>query len=116
VLRGSLLAAVLGAALAGCGAAATGTPVATTSVGLPPSYKFEPPAIRVAAGSTVTWTNDDHFTHSVQFLDAASGAGTDAHLMDPGQTATLTLTAPGTWAYQCSLHPQNMRGTVVVDP
>jgi plastocyanin len=35
--------------------------------------------------------------------------------MKPGQTATFTFPAPGTYHYQCSFHPQNMKGTVVVD-
>ena len=33
------------------------------SVDLPKSYKFAPAAITVTAGTTVTWTNDDNFTH-----------------------------------------------------
>ena len=30
------------------------------------SYRFDPETIEVKAGSTVTWTNDDNFTHTVQ--------------------------------------------------
>jgi plastocyanin len=37
-------------------------------------------------------------------------------VMDPGGTATFTFTAAGTYAYQCHLHPQNMKGTVTVAP
>jgi len=36
--------------------------------------------------------------------------------MQPGATATFTFTAPGTYGYQCHLHPQDMRGTVTVTP
>jgi plastocyanin len=42
--------------------------VATTRVEMPPSYRFEPAVITVRAGSTVTWHNSDHFTHSVSVL------------------------------------------------
>jgi plastocyanin len=36
--------------------------------------------------------------------------------MEPGQTATVSFPAAGTFHYQCHLHPQNMKGTVTVVP
>jgi plastocyanin len=119
----ALVAAVLAASLVGgcsagggsaAGGAAAGTPVATTTVDLPASYRFAPPAIAVAVGATVTWTNHDNFTHSVQFLDG--GLPSDPLVMSPGQTATFTFDHAGTFSYQCHFHPQNMRGTVTVGP
>jgi plastocyanin len=114
IARLASVAIVLAALLAGCtgGSTAGASPVATTSVDLPPSYRFAPADIGIAAGATVTWTNNDHFSHSVQFLDG--GLPTDPLVMDPGQAATFTFDAPGTYAYQCHLHPQNMKGTVRV--
>ena len=112
-----VVAAAAAIALAGCaptGSAANATPVATSAVDLPPSYKFVPASISVAAGSTVTWTNDDHFTHSVQFLGGVLPG--DPLVMDPGQAVTFTFDTPGTYAYQCHLHPQNMTGSVTVTP
>jgi plastocyanin len=106
--------------LAACGSASgrtegdTSTPVVTSTVDLPPSYRFEPTAISVSANTTVTWTNSDNFTHSVQFLDG--NLPTEPLLMQPGASTMFTFTAPGTYAYQCHLHPQNMRGTVTVTP
>jgi plastocyanin len=94
------------------GNAGAGEPVATSTVNLPPSYKFEPASITVKAGTTVTWTNNDNFTHSVQFKDG--GLPTDPTLMKPGEKTTFTFTTAGTFHYQCSLHPQNMQGTVTV--
>ncbi len=118
---GILAAIVLAAGLAACGTsgstgsdAPAGAPVATSVVDLPPSYKFSPEAISVAVGTTVTWTNNDNFTHSVKFTDG--GLPTDPLLMQPGASATFTFAAPGTYAYICHLHPQNMRGTVTVTP
>jgi plastocyanin len=87
---------------------------ATSVVDLPPSYRFVPPAITVPAGTTVTWNNRDNFTHSVQFLDG--GLPTEPLQMPPGASTTFTFASPGTFAYQCHLHPQNMRGTVTVTP
>ena len=107
------LLALLGAA-AGCAAPGpAASPVATATVNLPPSYRYEPAAITVPAGTTVTWTNTDHFTHSVQLLDGGASAPLQ---MEPGQATSFTFVAPGTYPYQCSLHPQDMRGSVTVTP
>jgi plastocyanin len=99
--------------LGGCAGGSTGgSPVATSNVDLPPSYKFEPAAISVKAGTAVTWKNDDHFTHSVQFLDG--GLPTTPMVMDPGASVSFTFDRAGLFHYQCHLHPQNMQGTVTV--
>lgn len=113
---GIALAAAVVVGLAACApaGAADAAPVATTSVDLPPSYKFAPVAITVKAGSTVDWTNDDHFTHSVQFLDG--GLPTDPLVMDPGEAVSFTFATAGTYHYQCHLHPQDMKGSVTVTP
>lgn len=98
------------ALLAGCGsnAASAAAPVKTNQVDLPPSYRFDPPVIEVPAGTTVTWTNHDNFTHSVQV------AGGPVHDMKPGQTVSITFDQPGEYAYLCTYHAQNMKGKVIV--
>jgi plastocyanin len=104
---------VLTLALVACGggggAAAEASPVATTTVDLPKSYKFVPAAIVVGAGATVTWTNHDDFTHNVTLPD-----GSPALTMSPGQSVTNRFDTPGEYDYLCSLHPRDMRGRVVV--
>jgi plastocyanin len=85
-------------------------PVATSSVDLPKSYKYVPPAIVIDAGTTVTWTNHDDFPHTVTLKD---GSGVDKHL-GVGQSATITFDRPGSIAYTCSLHPAQMRGSILV--
>jgi plastocyanin len=107
-----------GAAGSGSGDAAveapfeiTEEPVATTEVDLPKSYKFDPVAITVDAGEEVTWTNNDDFPHNVHLLD-----GSDVTEDLPvGGTATLTFDEPGEIYYQCSIHPQQMKGKIVVE-
>jgi plastocyanin len=119
---GLTFAIVVAVALAACSPSgsvgssggAAGVPVATSVVDLPPSYRFVPVAITVHVGTTVTWANHDNFTHSVQFLDG--GLPSEPLVMQPGATATFAFTTPGTFTYQCHLHPQNMRGTVTVTP
>jgi plastocyanin len=102
--------AVLALVLAACGAGASAdqSPVATTSVDLPKSYRFAPAAIVVEAGSTVTWTNHDNFTHNVTF------EGSAPLTMAPGESVSDTLATPGLYAYVCSLHPKDMKGSVLV--
>jgi len=104
---------VVAAIVTGCSSGgASASPVATDKVDLPASYRFAPAAITVGAGTTVTWTNDDHFTHSIQFLDG--GLPSEPQVMEPGKATTFAFATPGTYHYQCHLHPQNMKGTVVV--
>lgn len=102
---------VVAMVLAAC-AAGTGSeePVATNEVNLPPSYKFEPSAITVTDGTTVTWTNNDNFTHNVDLAEDDAAPLT----MAPGESVTHTFDTAGTFAYTCSLHPNDMSGTVTV--
>ena len=102
-----LAAVTLGACSPG-GSAADASPVATTAVDLPRSYRFAPEAIVVSAGSTVTWTNHDNFSHNVHF------DGADPLPMAPGESAERTFDAPGVYPHVCSLHPKDMTGSVLV--
>jgi plastocyanin len=98
--------------LAGCTASrpATASSAARTAqVEMPPSYRFDPASIQVAAGTTVTWTNSDNFTHSVQVQGQS-----DVHVVKPGESTQIKFDTPGTYSYICTFHPQNMTGTVVV--
>lgn len=108
---GGLALAVL--ALAGCGGKKldAANAVATSKVDLPPSYRFSPAVIKVGVGATVTWTNHDHFTHSVR-LSSGSGAGT--HVLKPGESYAVAFRSKGVFKYDCSFHPRDMRGEVIV--
>jgi plastocyanin len=101
---------VIGLLLAGCGTDAPAEPVATNVVDLPPSYRFSPEVITVPDGTTVTWTNHDNFTHNVRLLDD----GGDVLALPPGESVSFTFTGPGEHRYDCSFHPNDMSGVVVV--
>ena len=107
-VRAILLPVVLVGVVAGCGGAGSSEPVATTEVTMAKSYRFDPKVIEVAAGSTVTWTNDDNFTHTVQ-VD-----GQEDHKVDRGDSISITFDRPGTYHYVCTLHRTDMDGEVVV--
>ncbi len=107
--RSAMFAAVLVLAAA-CSAAADPTPVATNEVDLPPSYRFEPEVITVTDGTTVTWTNSDNFSHNVRLLDD----GGDKLQLAPGESVSFTFTGVGEHHYDCSFHPNDMTGMVIV--
>ena len=100
----------------GEGAAPGGTPAAAgdqagvgaSAVGIK-DFAFNPATIEVAAGTTVTWTNQDTAPHTATAEDGSFDTGR----LDQGQAGTATFDQPGTYAYICSFHP-NMTGTVEV--
>jgi plastocyanin len=85
-------------------------PVETTEVNAVKSYKFDPQVIEVDAGSEVTWTNEDDFPHNIHLLDA-SGA---THDLPIGGSVSVAFEEAGDYYYECSIHPQTMRGKVIV--
>ncbi len=94
-----------------CASAAQAEAVRTAAVNMPASYRFDPVAIEVDAGETVTWTNSDHFSHNVHVLGTAEWR---SEVLAPGESVTFTFADPGEYAYQCDLHPQDMTGKVIV--
>jgi plastocyanin len=94
--------------VAGCGDPAGAAPVRTDQVNLPPSYQFDPAVIQVVAGTSVTWTNNDHFTHSVKVQD-----GSD-HVIRPGENVSISFDKAGEYPYVCTFHAQDMKGKVIV--
>jgi plastocyanin len=93
---------------AGCGGTRISAPVATTSVSMAKSYRFAPNNIVIKPGQTVTWTNNDNFTHTVKF------DGQEDHKVDRGASVSIRFDKPGTYHYVCSLHSRDMHGTVTV--
>lgn len=107
VLPPALLAATMVAA--GCGGAGKSSePVATTEVSMAKSYRFDPKTIEIKAGDTVTWTNDDNFTHTVK-VD-----GQEDHKVGQDENVSIMFSTPGTYHYVCTLHRKDMDGTVIV--
>ncbi len=105
----ALVAAAALVLVAACGGSDDdATPVATTEVTMAKSYRFEPKRIEVTAGQSVTWTNDDNFTHTVR-VD-----GRDDHEVEPGEQVSISFADPGTYHYVCTLHRRDMDGEVIV--
>jgi plastocyanin len=89
-------------------ATATGAPSAPMSVSVNiQGFSFSPASITVQVGGRVTWTNQDSAPHT------ATGQAFNTGNLSRGQTGSATFSSPGTFPYQCSIHP-NMTGTVSV--
>ena len=104
----AVVVAAAAAAVAGCGGEGETEPVATTQVSMAKSYRFGPRTIEIAAGDTVTWTNDDNFTHTVQVERQ------EDHKVGRGKSVSIAFDEPGTYDYVCTLHRRDMSGTVMV--
>ena len=91
---------------------ATGTTAAATSGGTAVAiaeFKFDAPALTVAAGTTVTWTNADTAEHSVVAEDVSFISDN----LGQGASFEHTFDTPGTFPYICGIHSR-MKGTVTV--
>jgi plastocyanin len=89
-------------------AAARGTHASGTVIAIE-NFRFSPDPITVEAGTTVTVTNRDGTVHTL----TADDGGFDTGDLDGGASATIALTAPGTYRYFCDVH-NYMTGTIDV--
>lgn len=76
-------------------------------------FAFDPATIEVAAGATITWTNEDGVTHTVTAGEPGSAEDTFDQTLDAGATAEISFDEAGTYPYFCAIHP-SMTGEVVV--
>lgn len=72
-------------------------------------FAFDPATLTVNVGDTVTWTNQDTAPHNAT---ADDGTFKTADFTQ-GQSASVTMTKPGTFTYTCTIHPR-MKATIVV--
>lgn len=129
------LAAALALAVAACGGAAATRPEAASAGPVAASaqpaseapvvtpaagsdavtiagFAFDPAALTVKVGATVTWTNADTAAHTVAWDDGSPGSEL---LTAGGASYARTFDTPGAFAYHCSIH-SSMKGTIVVEP
>ena len=111
VLGGLGMAALLAAALPAidAGAAAVAAAAARTATIQIDNFKFTPPDLAVAAGTTVIWKNRDDSPHRVADKNGAFASAA----LDTDDSYSRTFATPGIYHYFCSIHPY-MVGTIVV--
>ena len=98
-----------GATGAACAAAPAGATAATTVT--IKDFKFSPEPVQAKVGDVIAWTNQDGSTpHSATLDDGTC----DTKPIAGGASASLVFTAPGTYAYHCSVHPTQMKGYTIV--
>ena len=73
---------------------------------------FTPSQITVTKGGTVTWTNNDTVTHTVED-DLSNVGGPSSGDIPAGGKYSFTFNKTGSFQYHCRIHP-SMRGTIVV--
>lgn len=73
---------------------------------------FKPGALKVKAGDTVIFKNDDTVTHHI--YSSTKGHEFDLETTKPGQDSRRTFSAPGRIDVRCGLHP-GMRLVVTVE-
>jgi plastocyanin len=71
---------------------------------------FEAETVLVPVGATIQWTNTGKHTHTIT---ADDGSWSSKELR-PNGTYRQTFARPGTYAYHCANHPEEIRGTIVV--
>lgn len=72
-------------------------------------FAFEPAALDIGIGTTVTWTNEDGTQHTVTAGDGSFDSGALAQ----GGTFSHTFDTAGTFDYFCGFH-SNMKATITV--
>ena len=72
-------------------------------------FSFRSDTLEIAAGTTVTWTNEDTVPHTATADDGSFDSGS----LGKGDSFSHTFDEPGTYPYFCAFHT-GMRGTIVV--
>ncbi|MBL6958412.1 MAG: methylamine utilization protein [Rhodospirillales bacterium] len=75
------------------------------------SNKFSPKNLTIAVGDTVTWVNQDGYTHNVH--SKTKGHIFNIGLQEAGGSDSLKFDKAGTVKIRCSIHPK-MRMTIKV--
>ena len=92
------------------GTGVTGTPVSIVrQASILTTTAYAPNPISIAAGETLTWTNNDAEAHTSTGDDGSWNSGT----IGPGASFSRTFPSAGTFSYHCTIHP-GMIGSVTV--
>ena len=104
-----------------CGGATATTPamppsspplVTAATVNATPAIAFTPSEVHLEQGGTVTFAFGS-VAHNVFFDNDPSGAPANITGVNSNISVSRTFTTPGSYAFNCHIHP-GMRGTVVV--
>ncbi len=75
-------------------------------------YRYDPPHLKIKAGDSVQWRNQEkRVSHSILF---AGPGGFESERFFPGESWQRTFAEPGRYPYSCGPHPE-MKGLVEVE-
>ena len=74
-------------------------------------FAFNPQTLKIKAGTSVTWVNDDPMAHTIT---SDSDNILNSPTLSPGQSFSFTFTNPGSTNYHCNIH-KSMKGVVIVE-
>ncbi len=81
----------------------------TVEVGIR-EYRYDPPELKVKAGTTVRWVNNEkRVSHSVLMI----GRSEESERFFPGEKWSRAFPEAGRFEYRCGPHPE-MLGVVIV--
>lgn len=110
-LGATVLSALLGLALGPVQVPATVQVAAAHYSVQMADYAFAPASITIDEGDTITWTNQDTAPHTVTTTSGPQSL--NSPYLSKGQSWSYTFSAPGTYEYYCTVHP-DMRARVIV--
>jgi plastocyanin len=84
----------------------TGIPTTEQKIAIQ-NFAFSPQTITVAAGTKVTWTNEDSAPHQIK------SDTFNSNNLNTGESFSFTFDQVGTYDYICSIHP-SMTGKIIV--
>jgi plastocyanin len=73
-------------------------------------FDYRPDPLQVQVGAKVTWTNTGSRPHTV----TDRGGTFDTNAVQPGRSASITFTVPGSYAFFCRINPSKMNGVIEV--
>jgi plastocyanin len=107
MMRTLQITALAAAFVAGAAAAADGVTV------FQDSRKFSESEVTIKRGQSVTFTNNDPFTHNV--FSMTPDMGFDLKTQKSGQSSDIKFDKAGVADVQCAIHPQMKMKVVVTD-
>jgi plastocyanin len=106
-------AAAAALTFAACGALALAAGVARAGPGDVAvnikNFDFQPMALTVPVGATVTWKNLDEEPHTVTSL----GGTFRSEALDEGDSFRFKFVKPGVYKYLCTVHPRMVASVTV---
>ncbi len=72
------------------------------------NFAFNPDKLKIKAGATVKWTNQDSVPHQIK-------AGSfNSDVLGTGDSFEFRFSQPGSYDYACGIHP-SMKGNIIVE-